>query len=52
MTPWCIGTGAFCPDPVKAVADSYAEGVTDEFVVPVVCDKDGTISDNDSVIFF
>ena len=46
------GTGAFCPDPVKAVADSYAEGVTDEFVVPVVCDKDGTISDNDSVIFF
>ena len=23
------GTGAFCPDPVKAVADSYAEGVTD-----------------------
>ena len=38
------------PDPVKAVADSYAEGVTDEFVVPVVCDKDGTISDNDSVI--
>ena len=34
------------------MADSYAEGVTDEFVVPVVCDKDGTISDNDSVIFF
>ena len=46
------GTGKFCEDPVKAVADSYAEGVTDEFVVPVVCDKDGTISDNDSVIFF
>ncbi len=46
------GTGKTCPDPVQAVADSYAEGVTDEFVVPVVCDKDGTISDNDSVIFF
>ncbi len=46
------GTGKYCEDPVQAVADSYAEGVTDEFVVPVVCDKDGTISDNDSVIFF
>mgnify|MGYP005808152769 CR=1 FL=1 len=46
------GTGKFCEDPVKAVEASYAEGVTDEFVVPVVCDKDGTISDNDSVIFF
>ena len=31
---------------------SYAAGVTDEFVEPVVCDRDGTISDNDSVIFF
>ena len=46
------GNGNFCEDPVQAVADSYAEGVTDEFMVPVVCDKDGTISDNDSVIFF
>ena len=27
-------------------------GVTDEFVEPVVCDSDGTVSDNDSVIFF
>ena len=27
-------------------------GVTDEFVEPVVCDAEGTISDNDSVIFF
>lgn len=46
------GTGKFCEDPVQAVAESYAEGVTDEFVVPVVCDKEGMISDNDSVIFF
>ena len=27
-------------------------GITDEFVEPVVCDPEGTISDNDSVIFF
>ncbi len=47
------GEGAlFNPLPVAAVKDSYAAGVTDEFVEPVVCDTDGTISDNDSVIFF
>ena len=43
---------AFNPGPVAAVKDSYSRGVTDEFVEPVVCDQDGTISDNDSVIFF
>ena len=42
----------FNPVPVAAVKDSYAVGVTDEFVEPVVCDTKGTISDNDSVIFF
>ena len=40
------------PDPVDAVKKSYAAGVTDEFVEPVVCDPDGTISENDSIIFF
>ncbi|MBE6996087.1 MAG: 2,3-bisphosphoglycerate-independent phosphoglycerate mutase [Ruminococcaceae bacterium] len=40
------------PLPVAAVKDSYAAGITDEFVEPVVCDQEGTISDNDSVIFF
>ena len=42
----------FNPVPVAAVKDSYAAGITDEFVEPVVCDTEGTISDNDSVIFF
>ena len=47
------GEGAhFNPVPVAAVKDSYTAGITDEFVEPVVCDTDGTISDNDSVIFF
>ena len=47
------GEGAVTnPVPVAAVKDSYSQGVTDEFVEPVVCDPDGTISDNDSVIFF
>ena len=40
------------PIPVAAVKDSYHLGITDEFVEPVVCDQEGTISDNDSIIFF
>ena len=40
------------PDPIHAIEESYKNGVTDEFVEPIVCDKDGMISDNDSVIFF
>ena len=46
------GEGNHNADPVAAVAQSYANNVTDEFMEPVVCDSDGTISDNDSVIFF
>ncbi len=45
------GEGAQDPDPVHAVAESYASGVTDEFVVPTVCDKEGVIRAGDSVIF-
>jgi len=47
------GEGAYDnTDPVAAVKESYAAGVTDEFVEPVVCDAEGTINDNDSIIFF
>ena len=46
------GEGVHNADPVDAVVRSYANGVTDEFVEPVVCDSEGTIGDNDSVIFF
>ena len=46
------GEGVQNSDPVDAVARSYENGVTDEFVEPVVCDSRGTISDNASVIFF
>ncbi len=47
-----LGEGASADCPVKAVKDSYANGVTDEFVVPTVVDKDGMIKENDSVVFF
>lgn len=46
------GEGIQNSDPVKAVELSYRDEVTDEFVVPTVCDKEGTVKANDSVIFF
>ena len=46
------GQGGFNSDPVKVMEDSYAEGVTDEFVKPTVCTPGAEISANDSVIFF
>ena len=46
------GEGVKADCPVKAVADSYANGVTDEFVVPTVCEENGKIKANDSVVFF
>ena len=46
------GEGVICSDPIKAMDDSYTNDVTDEFVVPVVVNAEGTIKENDSVIFF
>lgn len=45
------GAGNINADPVEAVEKSYAEGVTDEFVEPVVCDGGGLIKDGDTVVF-
>ncbi|GHU55034.1 2,3-bisphosphoglycerate-independent phosphoglycerate mutase [Clostridia bacterium] len=39
-------------DPVETMAQSYEKGVTDEFVIPTICDKNGRINQGDSVIFF
>ena len=38
--------------PIEAVEQSYKNGVYDEFFVPVLLNKDATIKDNDSVIFY
>ena len=46
------GEGVQNPDPVAAIEESYKNGVTDEFVEPIICDRDGMISDHDSIIFF
>lgn len=46
-----FGKAAFHPNAAEGVEASYKEGVTDEFVIPFVVDKDGMIKDNDSIIF-
>ena len=46
------GEGNQADDAVKAIEDSYAAGVTDEFVVPTVIRKEGMIKANDSIVFF
>jgi len=47
------GEGKKASDMVKAVEESYAEGVTDEFILPIVnSNYDGTIKEGDVVIFF
>ena len=45
------GEGVREPDPVRAVEQSYADDVSDEFVKPVVCCPEGVINEGDSVIF-
>ena len=50
------GEGVEALDPVQAVADSYADEKTDEFVLPTVIKENGapvaTVKANDSVIFY
>lgn len=46
------GEGEYISDPVAAVSASYANDVTDEFVVPCVCLKGAEINENDSFVFF
>lgn len=46
------GEGVEETDAVQAIKNSYANDVTDEFMLPTVVDKNGMIKENDSVIFF
>lgn len=46
-----FGDGRYEPDPVTAVEQSYAAGITDEFIEPVICDRDGTVRPDDTVFF-
>ncbi|MEA4911655.1 MAG: 2,3-bisphosphoglycerate-independent phosphoglycerate mutase, partial [Oscillospiraceae bacterium] len=49
---YVCGGGDYVADPVEAVKKSYAAGVNDEFVLPVLCEKDAGIKSGDSVIFY
>ncbi len=50
------GEGATAPDAITAMKESYANGKTDEFVLPTVIVRDGkpvaTIQDGDSIICY
>ncbi len=50
------GVGKRVEDPVAAIQASYQEGVTDEFIKPIVMQAEGapiaTIQDGDAVIFY
>lgn len=46
------GEGIQNENAVESMAESYAKDVTDEFIIPTVVDKNGTIKANDSVVFF
>jgi len=43
--------GEFFADPIQGIKESYNRGKTDEFVVPFVSNKKGTIETGDSVVF-
>jgi 2,3-bisphosphoglycerate-independent phosphoglycerate mutase len=47
-----FGEGLYSSDPEKAVLASYDGGVSDEFIKPVICERDGLIKQGDSVIFY
>jgi len=47
-----LGKGEIASDPIEAIKKSYTRGKTDEFIEPIVLDKQGMIKDNDAVIFF
>jgi 2,3-bisphosphoglycerate-independent phosphoglycerate mutase len=46
------GTGEISENASKAISDSYANGVTDEFITPKIIQQEGLIKDGDVVICF
>lgn len=45
------GTGPFYADPLVGIEASYKEEITDEFMKPFVCSKEGMVESGDSVVF-
>ncbi len=46
-----ICKGEYFENPIEGINKSYEAGVTDEFVVPFVSDKNGMIETGDSIVF-
>ncbi|MBN2540252.1 MAG: 2,3-bisphosphoglycerate-independent phosphoglycerate mutase [Bacilli bacterium] len=46
-----FGKAPLKPNAAEGVEESYEAGVTDEFVLPFVVDKEGLVESNDSIIF-
>lgn len=46
-----LGEGVKSSDPVNSLELSYKEGITDEFIKPIICNKNANISEGDSVVF-
>jgi len=44
--------GNFNENPLAVMEESYSNNATDEFVIPTVCNKNGNIKSDDSVVFF
>ena len=47
----CKAKGEVFESAREGIETSYKNGVTDEFMVPFIVDKDGQIEDNDSIVF-
>lgn len=46
------GIGKKTENPIEAIAESYKEGISDEFLLPILVDKNGLIEEGDVVINF
>ena len=46
------GTEEECDDVISAIYDSYNNGITDEFIVPKIINKEGLVNENDGLIVF
>jgi 2,3-bisphosphoglycerate-independent phosphoglycerate mutase len=46
------GKGKYATSAFQAIKESYAQGKSDEFIEPIILDREGLIKDHDSVIFF
>lgn len=45
------GIGEVVDDPIAYLGSSYAKGITDEFIEPLIVNKEGTIHDGDVILF-